>query len=220
MQRRWRQRKAGGCDMGAQRAIDWAISTRDLLVCATVGVVCGLVMLPAVYLQITVTATMPMLYTMFTGTFILAPVLAQALIRRPGAAVIAAIVAALATAPLSPRGILAVGPMALVGTAFELAGLTGRYLSWPKWRWYLTAAIFSLFSITTITVAFDLLSLRPTVAALTIAAIPLSYLLATWLALVIAAKLTSAGIGFQPATRAQHGYQQHSGNAGDHDGDQ
>lgn len=199
-------------------SIVWHMSTRDLLVCAAIGVVCGLVMLPAVYLQITVTATMPMLYTIFTGTFILAPVLAQALIRRPGAALIAAIVAALASAPLSPRGILAVGPMALVGLAFELAGLAGRYRTWPRWRWFLTAALFSLFSITTITLAFDLLRLRPAIAALTIAAIPLSYLLATWLAVAIAAKLTHAAIGMQPTpTDAQLGYQSEAGNPTDHD---
>lgn len=174
----------------------WGMATRDLLVCAGIGVVCGLVMLPAVYLQITVTATVPVLYTIFTGTFILGPVIAQALIRRPGAALVAALVAALATAPFSPRGILAVGPMALVGIVFEVAALTGRYRTWPKWRWFLASFLLSGFSIVTITIAFDLLSLQPLVSITTIIAIPVSYLLGTWLSLLIAAKLERTGIGF------------------------
>jgi hypothetical protein len=43
-----------------------------------IGVVCGLVMVPVVYLQVVVAATVPMIYTVFTGTFILGPVIAQA----------------------------------------------------------------------------------------------------------------------------------------------
>lgn len=183
------------------------MSTRDLLVCALIGVVCGIVMLPAVFLQVTVAATVPMLYTIFTGTFILAPVLAQALIRRPGAAFVAAIVAALANAPFSPRGILAVLPMALVGIVFEVAGMTGKYRSWPRWRWFVAALLMSAFSMFTITATFDLLSLQPAIAAVTILAIPVSYLLGTWLSIAVASRLSRTGIGF-------HAVDEHSAASG------
>lgn len=173
------------------------MGTRELLVCAGVGVVCGLVMLPAVYLQVTVTATAPVLYTAATGVFLLAPVLAQALVRRPGAALIAAVVAALAGAPASPRGILAVGPMALVGLVFEAAARTGRYRTWPRWRWHLAALALSCFSMVTVTLAFDLLNLRPALAVASIAAIPASYLLATGLAVAIAERIDAAGLGLR-----------------------
>lgn len=189
------------------KSISWHIPTRDLLACAAIGVVCGLAMLPAVYLQVSVTAAMPMLYTIFTGTFILGPVLAQALVRRPGAAFIAAIVAALANAPFSPRGILAIVPMAIVGGVYELTAMTGRYRTWPKWRWYLASLIMSTFSMVTITIAFDLLSLQPLIAAASIGAIPLSYVIGTWLSIFIAEKLTRAGIGFSSTPEAsQVGY--------------
>lgn len=183
----------------------WRMSTRDLLVCAIIGVICGLVMLPVVYLQVGVTATIPVLYTIFTGTFI-SPVIAQALIRRPGAAFVAAIVAALATAPVSPRGILAVVPLAVLGIVFEVLALTGKYRKWPKWRWYLGSLLLSGFAIGTMTTAFDLLSLQPWIATVTIAAIPVSYLLGTWLCLVIAARLARTGIGFRTDGEAQSGY--------------
>lgn len=174
----------------------WHIPTRDLLTCAAIGVVSGLAMLPAVYLQVSVTAAMPLLYTIFTGTFILGPVLAQALVRRPGSAFIAAIVAALANAPFSPRGILAILPMAIVGGVYEITALTGRYRTWPQWRWYLASLLMSVFSMVTITIAFDLLSLQPLIAAASIGAIPVSYLLGTWLSIFIADKLRRAGVGF------------------------
>jgi hypothetical protein len=74
--------------------------------------------------------------------------------------------------------------------------MTGRYRRWPTWKWFLASFLLSCFSVVTFIQAYDLLSFRPVIAAVTILAIPVSYLLGTWLSVFIASKLARTGIGF------------------------
>lgn len=181
--------------MNATAARRGGVSTRLLLTAAAIGVAGGVVMIPAVFLQVLVAATIPILYTAFVGTFVLGPVIAQALLRRPGAAVVAGVVAGLATAPFTPRSILAILPMALLGGLYELAfGVTG-YRTWPRWRWFAASALMSIVNLAGVWIVFDLGSLPLWVGLTAAAVIPVSFLAFTGAGIALASRLRAAGVG-------------------------
>ncbi|MGB4776814.1 ECF transporter S component [Microbacterium sp.] len=181
--------------MSAERPTRRGISTRLLLAAAAIGVAGGVVMIPVVFLQVLVAATIPILYTAFVGTFVLGPVIAQALLRHPGAAIIAGVVAGLATAPFTPRSILAIVPMALLGGLYELAfGVTG-YRTWPRWRWFAASGLMSLVNLAGVWIVFDLGSFPLWIGLTAAAIIPVSFLAFTLAGIALASRLRAAGVG-------------------------
>lgn len=181
--------------MTAPSAQKARVSTRLILTAAVIGIACGIAAIPTVYLQLLAAATVPILYTVFVGTFVLGPIIAQATLRRGGAAVIAAVVAGLATAPFTPRALLAVVPMALLGGLYELTFGITLYRVWPWWRWFVASAAMSVFSLIGVWIVFDLGRYVSWVGVTAAVAVPASFLGFTWIGLTLAGQLRRTGVG-------------------------
>lgn len=116
-------------------------STRVLLSCAAIGVGGGLVAGPAGYLALLFAAFGPMLYGLTIGAHFLPSVVAFALLRRPGTAVLTGFIAGLVGAAFAPQWFWRyVGTGLLVGALLELPFLLTRYRRWDPWLFYVSGA--------------------------------------------------------------------------------
>jgi len=105
-------------------------TTRYLLTCAAVGVAGGLLLIPANLYAGTVAKGIPLLYAPIVGIWVLPVVVALALLRRPGAGVITALIAGIVTIPSSPNGVGAVITMLMIGALLELPFAVLLYRRW------------------------------------------------------------------------------------------
>ncbi|WP_173924407.1 ECF transporter S component [Agromyces sp. Marseille-P2726] len=170
-------------------------STRILLSCAAIGVGGGIVAGASGYLAAAFAAFGPLLYGITVGTHFLPSVVALALLKRPGTAILAGVLAGLVGAAFAPWWIgRFLGTGLLVGALLELPFLLTRYRRWDPWMYYLSA----VFSGLVIAVAvFFALGAEYYVWWAWAIALPLwviSPVLFTWLGRLIAARLAKAGI--------------------------
>jgi energy-coupling factor transport system permease protein len=105
-----------------------AWSTRDLLVVAAIGAALGVALIPVTYLGLTLMATLgPFLYALSTSLSRVPSVMTMYVVRRPGAAVLGALVAGLVQVPFTPTGWVILVAFAFSGAACELPFLLTRY---------------------------------------------------------------------------------------------
>ncbi|KRE29627.1 ECF transporter S component [Agromyces sp. Soil535] len=170
-------------------------STRVLLSCAAIGVGGGLVAGASGYLAAAFAAFGPLLYGITAGTHFLPSVVALALLKRPGTAVLAGVIAGLVGAAFAPWWIgRFVGTGLLVGALIELPFLITRYTRWDAWIFYASAAFAGL--VLAIAVFIGLGAEHYAWWAWAIA-LPLwvaSPVLFTWVGRVIATRLAKAGV--------------------------
>ena len=118
------------------------LSTRVLLICAAVGVATGLVSAGAGYLSIPVSAAAPVLYGLVLGSHVLPGIVAQSLLRVPGVALIAHVLAALVSSAFAPAWVLRyIGAALLIGAIQEGITALGRYRYWGMGRFMVSAVI-------------------------------------------------------------------------------
>ncbi|WP_168200377.1 ECF transporter S component [Protaetiibacter larvae] len=125
-------------------------TTRYLLSCAAIGVAGGLLLIPANLYAGTVAKGVPLLYAPIVGVWILPVVIALALLRRPGAGVLTALIAGIVTIPSSPNGAGAVITMLMIGVLLELPFAVLLYRRWhPAIFLVATAVLAALYGFVT-----------------------------------------------------------------------
>lgn len=169
-------------------------STRVLLTVAAIGVALGVLNVPNAWLSAAIFATVPWLYGIGAGLYLLPGVLAFALLRRGGVALLTGVVAGLVALAVSGFGI---GPLTLfvfVGVLLELPYLLTRYRNWSAGLAYAATALVSLVYCLYWWFTYDLAALVPA-AQIALFAILVAVLFAfTWIGRLIAAALRRAGV--------------------------
>ncbi|MCK0116453.1 ECF transporter S component [Isoptericola sp. S6320L] len=177
-----------------------SVTTRYLMTCAAIGAALGVLLIPANFVSAPLAAAAPMAYAPMVGLWIIGPVLALALLRRPGAAVLTTFVAGVVSSA-SPVGVYSIVTCLMAGAAVELAFLVTRYRVWRPWLYYVDALVFGAAYIASGWVAFDMGSMAPAVLVTFMVLMLGSFLACTWLGLFLAGRLARAGVarGLAPA---------------------
>ena len=180
-----------------------SLTTRYLMTCAAIGAATGVLLVPANFVAAALASTVPVLYSAMLGLWIVGPVLALALVRRPGAAVLTMLVAGVISSA-SPLGASSILTCLMVGAALEVAFLVTLYRVWAPWLFYVATFVFSALYTWSAFVAFDAASMAPVVQVLIVALMMASSLVGTWAGLLLARRLERAGVArwLAPARRA------------------
>jgi energy-coupling factor transport system permease protein len=118
------------------------LSTRVLLVCAAIGVATGILGGIAGWATVPLLAAAPPLYGLLLGVHVLPGIIAQEVLRRPGVAVLAHLLAALVSSATAPQYALQfLGTAVLFGGIQEIVAAVTRYRSWRAWRFFVSAAV-------------------------------------------------------------------------------
>ncbi|WP_448005218.1 ECF transporter S component [Agromyces bauzanensis] len=170
-------------------------STRVLLSCAAIGVVGGVVAGASGYLAGAFAAFGPMLYGLTVGTHFLPSVVALALLKRPGMAVLAGLIAGLVGAAFAPWWLWRyVGAGLLVGLLIEIPFLLTRYRRWDAWLFYAAAGFAGLVIAIAVFIGLGAEHYAWWAWAIALPLWVLSPVLFTWIGRVIAARLAKAGV--------------------------
>jgi len=173
-------------------------STRVLLSCAAIGVGGGLVAGASGYLAAAFAAFIPVLYGVTIGTHFLPSVVALALLRRPGVAVLTGLIAGLIGAVFAPLWLWRfVGTGLVVGVLLELPFLITRYRTWSAWLYYAAAGFAGLALAAGAFLVLGAEHYAPWAWVLYLVLFVGSPVLFTWLGRVIAARLAKAGVARQ-----------------------
>ncbi|GAA3659648.1 ECF transporter S component [Microbacterium marinilacus] len=134
-----------------------SLDTRTLLVCAAVGVATGLLGAVAGWVTIAVLAAAPVVYGFVLGVHVLPGVIAQRLLRRPGAALATHVLAALVSSAFAPMYLWQFLLTALLfGGVQEASAAIGRYRSWSPLRLIATAVAIGALVAVAVAFAADL----------------------------------------------------------------
>ncbi|MFF1573868.1 ECF transporter S component [Leifsonia sp. NPDC058292] len=174
-------------------------STRLLLTCAAIGVAGGIVFSVSAYISGTLAAAAPMFYGAVIGVYFLPGVIAQALLRRGGVALITSVIAGLVSVPFQPIGFAAVMAAGSIGLLQELPFAVTLYRYWRAWLFYAAVTVAGLIFGFGVFIAQGVELSRPWVQVLHIGLFVVSPIVFTWLGRAIAAGLdrTGAGRGLQ-----------------------
>ncbi|WP_350348809.1 ECF transporter S component [Agromyces sp. G08B096] len=180
------------------------LPTRILLTCAAIGTAGGLLLVPLNWISASIAAAMPLLYAVLSGVWTVPFVVAFALIRRPGTALLTGLIAGIVNAGLTPQGPSAILTSLMVGAMIEIPIALGGYRSWRAWIWYVGAAVFglaySLYSMAYLDFGANPVWMQAAYAVIGTA----SNVAAIWVGRSIAARLEAAGVarGLQPRQAA------------------
>ncbi|GAB3574954.1 ECF transporter S component [Leifsonia lichenia] len=183
-------------------------STRLLLTCAAIGVAGGIVFSISAYVSGTLAAAAPMFYGAVIGVYFLPGVIAQALLRRGGVALITSVIAGLVSVPFQPIGFAAVMAAGSIGLLQELPFAVTLYRYWRAWLFYAAVTIAGLVFGIGVFVAQGAEQTQPWVQVVHIGLFVASPILFTWAGRAVAAGLdrTGAGRGLQlPIVRTRRG---------------
>ena len=170
-------------------------STRVLLSCAAIGVVGGVVAGASGYLAAAFAAFGPMLYGLTVGSHFLPSVVALAVLKRPGMAVLAGLIAGLVGAAFAPWWLWRyVGAGLLVGILIEVPFLLTRYRRWDAWLYYVAAGFAGLVIAIAVFIGLGAEHYAWWAWAIALPLWVLSPVLFTWIGRVIAARLAKAGV--------------------------
>lgn len=172
-----------------------SVSTRVILSCAAIGVGGGLVAAGAGYFAGLTAVILPALYGVTVGTHFLPSVVALALLRQPGVALLTGLIAGLVGTAFAPQWFLRfVGTGLLVGALIEIPFLIARYRRWDAWLYYVAAGFAGLVLGGAVFVTFDAGRFAVGVQVLYIVLFVLSPIVFTWVGRLIAAALARAGV--------------------------
>lgn len=174
------------------------LGTRTLMTCAAIAVGASVLSIPVAWAEVALGASMPVLYAGMAGAWVFGSLLAQALLRRGGIALVTAVLMGLISAVTTPLGWSTAASFVLIGLLLELPFLCVRYRRWPAWL-FLPGPLLVGFLFNGAPLAFVLRadSLQPIAFALVLILPLVSCALATGLAIVIARRLRRAGLGPQ-----------------------
>lgn len=178
------------------------LSTRVLLTCAAIGVATGLISAGAGYVSILVSAAAPVLYGLVLGSHVLPGVVAQALLRLPGVAIVTHVLAALVSTAFAPAWALRyLGTALLLGGIQEGIAALSRYRNWATWRFLLGALAIGVILAVPIAVAADLDSFAPWALAVYLVMFVVGPVAWTLVALATGSALRRTGVARHPLAR-------------------
>ena len=102
-------------------------NTRDLLVTAVIAIAFGLLTIGLNYVSAILMAVNPVFISVLAGLYFIPMIMAMYIVRCPGTAVLALVIANLATLPFNPFGWMEALMSIIYGLACELAFLLTRY---------------------------------------------------------------------------------------------
>ncbi|MBD8079697.1 ECF transporter S component [Cellulosimicrobium arenosum] len=177
-----------------------SLTTRYLMTCAAIGAATGVLLVPANFVSAALASTVPVLYSAMVGLWIIGPVLALALVRRPGAAVLTMLVAGVISSA-SPLGASSILTCLMIGAALELVFLVTLYRVWSPWLFCTGTFVFAALYTWSAFVAFDAAAMATVVQVLIVVLMMGSALAGAWLGLLLARRLEKAGVarGLAPA---------------------
>lgn len=176
-----------------RKAFGHLLTTRDLLVCAVLGVLTGMATAFLASPMAAVATASPPLYALLGGYSAIAPLLALRLIAKPGAATVTALCGALIAWPFSALGMLLLVALLAPAAAMDLGyGLRSRIGERAAlWTGAMAAALV-IFALSLPVISPE--QLTATTVVLTLVGRIVSYALACWLSGMIAASLAGAGV--------------------------
>ncbi|GAB7040157.1 MULTISPECIES: ECF transporter S component [Catenuloplanes] len=169
------------------------LTTRFLMACAAIGAATGILLLPANFAAAAISAALPMVYAAMVGLWLVGPVVALAVLRRPGAGVLTMLIAGIINIP-TPAGPTAIVTNLMVGVALELGFLVTLYRIWRPWLFYVTALAFETWYAISAYAFFDIDDMAVPVQAVFFALMAASAVVFTWLGLVVARRLAATGV--------------------------
>ncbi|HWS37476.1 MAG TPA: ECF transporter S component [Actinoplanes sp.] len=170
------------------------LTTRFLMACAAIGAATGVLLIPAFFVSFAISATVPLAYAAMAGVWLLGPVIALAVLRRPGAAVLTMLLAGIINIA-SPAGPSAIVTNLMVGVAMELGFLVTLYRIWRPWLFYATALLFQTFYAISAYAYFGIDDMAFAGKAAFFALLGISTVAVVKIGLVIAKRLIAAGVG-------------------------
>ncbi|WP_430791916.1 ECF transporter S component [Actinoplanes sp. G11-F43] len=180
------------------------LTTRFLMACAAIGAATGVLLIPAFFVSFAISATVPLAYAAMAGVWLLGPVIALAVLRRPGAAVLTMLLAGIINIA-SPAGPSAIVTNLMVGAAMELGFLVTLYRIWRPWLFYLTALLFQTWYAITAYTYFNVGDMATAGKIGFFGLLGVSTIVFVAIGLAIAKRLTAAGVarGIAPASPAR-----------------
>lgn len=176
-----------------------AMSTRVLLTCAAIGVATGLISGGAGYISYAVSSLVPIIYGLILGAHVLPGVVAQALLRLPGVAIITHVLAALIGAAIAPNLVFSLlGGAILFGGIQEGIAALARYRRWGTWRFVISAVVIGLFIAAPIAIVTDATRFEPWAFVTYIALFIAGPVVWTLIGLSVGSALRRAGVSAQP----------------------
>lgn len=170
-----------------------SFTTRYLMTCAAIGAALGVLLIPANFASAPLAAAAPLAYAPMVGLWIIGPVLAMALIKRPGAALLTTFVAGVVSSA-SPVGAWSIVTCLMAGAAVELAFLVTGYRVWKTWLFYVDAVVFGALYVASGWVAFNMAAMSPVVLVVFVGLMLGSFVGCTAIGLLLARRLTKAGV--------------------------
>lgn len=134
-------------------------TTRDIMVTAIISIALGVLYIPLTYLIGWLTP-LPFIVTIVVGIYFWPIIMVAYLIRKPGAALFAALVSFLVLIPFTPYGITVLSMALLLGIPIEIVLMVGRY-KFQLWNLMLAGAVAGLIYITGQFAVFGLSIISP-----------------------------------------------------------
>jgi energy-coupling factor transport system substrate-specific component len=180
------------------------LTTRYLMACAAIGAATGVLLIPAYFVSFAISATVPLAYAAMAGVWFLGPVVALAVLRRPGAAVLTMFLAGIINIA-SPAGPSAIVTNLMVGGALELGFLITLYRIWRPWLFFLTGALFQVYYAISAYAYFNIDDMTTAAQVSFFGLLFVSTMIFIQLGLIIAKRLTAAGVarGITPVSAAR-----------------
>ena len=170
-------------------------STRDLLVTAVIGAVFGVLFIPASYGLIGAQAAGPVVSYATNVVWMLPPFFAAYLLRRPGAALLIALLAGLIATPFTPFGLAAAISFILRGICVEPAvALVTHYHHYSLPRLLLAGLLAGALLMLAYAIIFQSLNFAFGVLITVIGVIIISGALSAWIAKILGDTLARTGI--------------------------
>ncbi len=177
------------------RSVVHRTSTRVLLSCAAIGVGGGLVAGASGYLAAAFAAFGPLFYGITVGTHFLPSVVALSLLKRPGTAVLAGVIAGVVGTAFAPWWIWRyIGTGLLVGALIELPFLVTRYRRWDPWLFYVSSGFAGLVLAVAVFIALGAEYYAWWAWAIALPLWVVSPVFFTWVGRLVAARLARAGV--------------------------
>ena len=168
------------------------VSTVYLLTCAAIGVAGGILLVGGWLLSLGLFATVPFASVAIAGLYVIPAVIALRLLRRPLAGLLVGLIAGLVLTPFYT--VSAVSTTLFWSFFPELPFLLTLYRRWATWMHYAGAAVIGVAYPLLAAQSFDLWSMTVPALLAFLALCLVSCLAGTWLGILIADRLQSAGV--------------------------
>ncbi|MFD1714910.1 ECF transporter S component [Amnibacterium flavum] len=169
-------------------------STRFLMTCAVLGVAGGLLSIALNWASVGFATVGVVFFGVTIGLWVLPSIIGLALLQRPGAGALIAVLAGLVNAPFTPFGYAQIPTALMMAVLVELPFLVTLYRVWKPWLFYVGYTVLLTAFSTLWFVATDIMS-SPALLVAAYAASAIASLFFVWLALLLAKRLRHAGVG-------------------------